>query len=114
MDIDLVSNLTIIPRIKLKTFSSHQIIRSIILSHLGENFQSTLPSQLLQSSCMGLLSNQDVTFKIFSHESKHCLVIGENVFFQSAWMNNIFWFTNLSYRWLEKVYKDQIHLFSIF
>ena len=43
---DIVSNLEIIPRIKLKTFPSHQIPRSIIPSHLGENFQSTLSSQL--------------------------------------------------------------------
>ena len=29
-------------------------------------------------------------------------------------MNNIFQFINLSYGWLEKLYKDQFHLFSIF
>ena len=29
-------------------------------------------------------------------------------------MNNIFQFISISYGWLEKVYKDQIHLFSIF
>ena len=28
-------------------------------------------------------------------------------------MNNIFHFINLSYGWLEKVYKDHFHLFSI-
>ena len=47
---DLVSNLEIIPRIKLKSFPSHQILRSIISSHLGENFQSTLSSQLFEFS----------------------------------------------------------------
>ena len=51
---DLVSNLEIIPRIKLKAFPSHQSLRSITSSYLGENFQSTLPSQLFESSCMGL------------------------------------------------------------
>ena len=34
--------------------------------------------------------------------------------FQSSWINNIFQFINTSYGWLEKVYKDQFHLFSIF
>ena len=29
-------------------------------------------------------------------------------------MNNIFQFINISYGWLEKVYKDQFHLLSIF
>ena len=29
-------------------------------------------------------------------------------------MNNIFQFINQSYGWLDKVYKDQFHLFSIF
>ena len=42
---DLVLNLEIIPRINLKAFSSHQVLRSIVLG-LGENFQSTLSSQL--------------------------------------------------------------------
>ena len=56
LGIDLVSNLEIIPRIRLKAFSSHQIPRSIIPS-LGENFQSTLPSQLFKSSCMGVFKS---------------------------------------------------------
>ena len=33
---------------------------------------------------------------------------------QSSLMNNIFQSINISYGWLEKVYKDQFHLFSIF
>ena len=89
-DTDLVSNLAIIPGIKLKTFFSHQFSRSIIPSHMGENFQSTISSQSFESFCMGLCSNQVVTFKIFSQESKHGHIIGENAFFQSAWMNNTF------------------------
>ena len=65
VDTNLVSNLEIILGMKLKAFPSHQIPRSIIPS-LGENFQSTLPSQLFESSCMGLSSAQVVTFKIFN------------------------------------------------
>ena len=42
VDIDLVSDLAIIHRIQLKTFYSHQIPRSIIPSHMGKKFQSTL------------------------------------------------------------------------
>ena len=60
VDTNLVSNLAIIPRIKLKTFSSHQLPRLIIPSHMEENFQSTLLSQLFESSCMGFWSNQGV------------------------------------------------------
>ena len=78
VDIDLASNLAIIPGIQLKTFYSHQIPRSIIPSHLGENFQSTLPSQLFESSCMGLFSDQSWIFEISSQESKNGHIIGEN------------------------------------
>ena len=46
MDTDLASNIGI----QFKTFYSHKILRLIIPSYLGENFQSTLPSQLLESS----------------------------------------------------------------
>ena len=56
VDTDLVSNLEITPGINLKALSSHQILRSII-PRLGENFQSTLPSQLFKSYCMGLSFN---------------------------------------------------------
>ena len=117
MDTDLASNLAIIPGIQLKTFYSHQIPGSIIPSHLGENFQSTLSSQLFESSCMGLCSNQAVTFEICSQEFEHGHMIGENALHfpsRSSVINNIFQFINLSYGWLEKVYKDQFHLFSIF
>ena len=78
VDIDLASNLAFIPVIQLKFFYSHQISRSIIPSHLGENFQSTLLSQLFESSCMGLCSNQAVTFETFSEEFEHGHIIGEN------------------------------------
>ena len=44
VDINLSSNLAIIPGIQLKSFFSHQIPRSIIPSHLGENFQSIRPN----------------------------------------------------------------------
>ena len=116
VDTDLASNLAIIPGIQLKTFYSHQIPRSIIPSHLGENFQSTLLSQLSESSCMGFCSDQVATFKIFSQESDNCCIIGEKALhfsFQLSWINNIFQFINLSYGWLDKVYKDHFHLFSI-
>ena len=66
---------------------------------------------------MGLCSNQAVTFEIFSQEFEHGHIIGKNVLHfpsRSSVMNNIFQFINLSYGWLEKVYKDQFHLFSIF
>ena len=49
VDTDLVSNLEITPGINLKALSSHQVLRSIIPS-LGENFQSTLLSQLFEFS----------------------------------------------------------------
>ena len=70
VDIDVVLNLEITPRINLKALSSHPILRSIIPS-LGENFQSTLPSQLFKSSCMGLSFSQVVTFKILNQDFKH-------------------------------------------
>ena len=114
---DLVSNLAIIPGIKLKTFFSHQIPRSIIPSHMGENFQFTLPSQLFESSCMGLCSKQSFIFEMFSQESKHDHTIGENTLHFPSWssvMSNIVQFINLYYGWLGKVYKDQFHIFSIF
>ena len=66
---------------------------------------------------MGLCSKQSFIFEIFSQESKHGHIIGENALqfpSQSSLMNNIFQFINLSYGLLEKVYKDQFHLFSIF
>ena len=99
MDTDLVSNLAIIPRIQVKTLLSHQIMRLIIPSHLGENFQSSLPSQLFESSCMGFCSEQYFIFEIFSQESKHGHIIGENALqfpSQSSLMNNIFQSINLS------------------
>ena len=95
---------------------SHQILRSIIPS-LGENCQSTLPSQLFKSSRMGLSFNQVVTFEILNQKFKHYHIIGENalhVSSQLSVMNKFFQFVNLYYGWLEKVYKDQFHLFSIF
>ena len=116
VDTDLASNLAIIPGIQLKIVFSDQFPRSIILSHKGENFQSALPSQLFESSCMGLCFDQSF-FEIFNQEHKHCHIIGENALhflFKSWVMNNIFQSINLSYGWLEKVYKDQFHLFSIF
>ena len=116
VDTDLALNLAIILGTQLKAFFSHQIPRSIIPSHLGENFQSTLPSQLFESSCVGLCSIQDATFEIFSQEFEHGHIIGENALhfpYRSSIMNNIFQFINLLYGWLEKVYKDQFHLFSI-
>ena len=88
MDTDLVSNLAIIPRIQVKTFLSHQIP-----SLLGENFQSTLSSQLFESSCMGLCPKQTFIFEIFIQESKHGHIIGENALHfpsRSSVMNNIF------------------------
>ena len=100
----------------MKKKSSHQFPRSIILSHLGENFQSTLPSQLFESSCVGLSFNREIIFEIFSQEL-HYHIIGEkthHISFQSSVMNNFFQFVNLYYGWLEKVYKDQFHIFSIF
>ena len=75
VDADLVLNLEITLGINLKALSYHLIPRSIIPS-LGENFQSTLPSQLFESSCMGLSFNQVVTFEIFNQEFKHYHVIG--------------------------------------
>ena len=100
VDTDLASNLAIIPGIQLKAFFSHQIPRSIIPSHLGENFQSILLSQLFESSYMGLCSDQAFIFEIFSQESKHAHIIGENALSfpsQSSLMNNIFQFINLYY-----------------
>ena len=94
VDTDLTSNhLAITHGIQLKTFFSHQIPRSIIPSHMGENFQSTLPSQLFKSSCMGLCSNHAITFEIFSQEFEHGQIIGENALHfpsRSSVMNNIF------------------------
>ena len=52
-----------------------------------------------------------------SQESKHGHIIGENALHflsRSCVMINIFQLINLSSGWLEKVYKDQFHLFSIF
>ena len=66
---------------------------------------------------MGLSFNQVVTFEILNQEFKHYHLIGENaldVSSQSSVMNKFFQFVNLYYGWLEKVYKDQFHLFSIF
>ena len=66
---------------------------------------------------MGLSFNQVVTFEILNQEFKHYHVIGEkalHVSSQSSIMNNFFQFVNLYYGWLEKLYKDQFHLFSIF
>ena len=65
---------------------------------------------------MSLCSNQVIPFEIFSRESEHCRTIGEKAFhfpFQPSCVNNIFQFINLSYGWLEKVYKDHFHFFSI-
>ena len=66
---------------------------------------------------MGLSFNQVVTFEILNQEFKHYHVIGENalhVSSQSSLMNKFFQFVSLCYGWLEKAYKDQFHLFSIF
>ena len=76
MDTDLASNIAIIPKIQLKTFYSHQKPRLIIPSQLGENFQCTLPSQLSNPSCIGLCSDQAITFEIFSQEFEHGHIIG--------------------------------------
>ena len=92
VDIDLVSNLEITPGINLKALSYHQIPRSII-SSLGENFQSTLPSQFFESFGMGLSFNKVVTFEISNHDLKHYHEIGEkalHVSSQSSVMNNFF------------------------
>ena len=116
VDTDLVLNFEFTLGINLNAFSSHQILRSIIPS-LGENFQSTLPSQLFKSSCMGLSFNQVVTFEILNQEFQHHHAIGEkvlNVSSQSSVMKKFFQFVNLYYEWLKKVYKDQFHLFSNF
>ena len=116
VDTDLVSNIEITPGINLNALSSHQILRSIIPS-LEENFQSTLPSHLFKSSCMGLSFNQVLTFKILNQEFKHYHVIGENALHVSSLssvINKFFQFVNMYYGWLEKVYKDQFHIFSIF
>ena len=78
VDTELASSLAIIPGIQLKDFFSHQIPRSIMPSHLGENFQSTLSSQIFESSCMGFCSNQAFIFEIFSQESKRGHIIEEN------------------------------------
>ena len=66
---------------------------------------------------MGLCSNQAITFEIFSQEFEHGPIIGENTLHFPSWsfvMSNIFQFINISYGWLDKVYKDQFHIFSIF
>ena len=63
-----------------------------------------------------MCSNQTI-FEIFSQEFEHGHIIGENTLHFPSWssvMSNIFQFINLSYGWLEKVCKDQFHLFSIF
>ena len=115
-DSDLVLNLVIIPWIKLKSFPSHQIPRSIIPS-LGIFFEFTLSSQLFESSCMDLCSNQAITFEIFSQEIEHGHIIGENTLHFSSWssvMSNIFQFINLSYGWLEKVCIKINFIFSPF
>ena len=67
--------------IDLKTFPS-QIPRSIIINHKEDNryFQFTLPSQLLKSSCMGSCSNQVLTCKIFSKESRECQLVNGKTF----------------------------------
>ena len=95
-----------------KLFFSNQIPRSIIPSYLGENFESTVLSQHFESSCMGLCSNQAVTFETLSQGFEHGHIIGKNALHfpsRSSVMNNNFQFINLSYGWLEKVYKDQFH-----
>ena len=84
MDTDLVLNLETTPGINLKAFSSHQIPRSIV-PNLGETFQSTLSSQLFESSCMGLCSNQAVIFENFSQEYGHGHIIGENTVHFPSW-----------------------------
>ena len=66
---------------------------------------------------MGLSFNQVVTFEISNQDFKHYHKIGEKVLHvssQSSVMNNFFQFINLYYGWLEKVYRDQFHLFSNF
>ena len=66
---------------------------------------------------MGLCSDQVVTSEIFNQESEHCCIIGEKALhfpFQLSKINNIFQFINISYGWLEKVYKDKFYIFSIF
>ena len=66
---------------------------------------------------MGLSFNQVVTFEILNQEFKHYHEIGEkalHVSSQSSIISNYFQFASLYYGWLEKVYKDQFHLFSIF
>ena len=76
----------------------------------------TLPSQLFKSSCVGVWPDQAFLFRIFNQESEHCHIVGEkslHVSSQSSLMINMFQFVNVSYGGLEKVYKDQFHLFSI-
>ena len=66
---------------------------------------------------MGLCSSQAVPFEISSQELEHGHIIGENALHfpsRSSVMNNSFQFINLSHGWLEKVYKDQFNIFSIF
>ena len=66
---------------------------------------------------MDLCSKQSFIFEIFSQESKHGQMIGENTLHFPSWssvMSNIVQFINLYYGWLEKTYKDKFHLFSIF
>jgi len=66
---------------------------------------------------MDLCSKQSFIFEIFSQESKHGQMIGENTLHFPSWssvMSNIVQFINLYYGWLEKAYKDKFHLFSIF
>ena len=61
----------------------------LVLALLGDAnqvliFQSTLPSQPFESSCMGFCSNQAI-FEIFSQEFEHGHIIGENALHFPSW-----------------------------
>ena len=105
---DPTPNSEIISRFKsvihLKTLPFYQISRSIIINCMGKstNFKSTLPSQLLKSSCMGSCSNQVLTSEIFGKEFQECQVVNSETFhllFQSSLVHDIFQFSN-SFDWM--------------
>ena len=61
-------------------------------------------------------SNQVLTWEIFGKESRECQVVSGKIFhlfFQSSMVHNAFNFAN-SFDWVEKLFKDQFHIFSIF
>ena len=116
VNIKLDQKITIIPTVESAFFCQNP--KSNLFIHLGEfsYLQSTLPSQLFQSS-LGWCSSQIFALEFFNRKYMHDYIIGEKALhfpFQSSWNNNACCQIINHFWWLEKVFKDQFHLFSIF